>query len=432
MTPRTYRFGPCKRNLAYRIGTLIFSIAGSSVSAVEPSNIRAKTFDIEYQVNEGALPLDSVELWYTRDDGASWKLFGTDEDRQSPFSFTAPEEGTYGFFIILKNATGASSPPLKEGTSPQQTVFVDYTPPLVQLHAPKLDVVNGQRMLQIRWSAVDSQFGARPIELAYQHAPQRTWSLLTPDAVANTGRYDWRIPDELKGSVTIRVAASDRGGNRVATECPPVEVTGPESAAPQQDMQIGPTGGQDSTIPGSKRARERVARLFEEAMALRDRGEYSESMARFREVARLDPMKTDAFAEMGALLHRMGDLERAMNAFEIALKQQPNLRSALLGTALIYKQRSDYPTAAERLRAILKYNPNDAEVWLHLGDVAVYQGDEVFARECYTRAAQINPDATPIVSDARKRLALMAETSRSYTVARRSETSKSQDVKMRR
>lgn len=51
---------------------------------------------------------------------------------------------------------------------------------------------------------------------------------------------------------------------------------------------------------------------------------------------------------------------------------------------------------------------------MNLGDVAVFQGDEVLARKCYVRASQIDPDATQVIADARKRLELMAEVSRTY------------------
>lgn len=304
---------------------------------------------------------------------------------------------------------------------PQQSVFVDYTPPMVQLHPLKFVTSNGQRILEIHWTSVDSQFGTRPITLSYQRLPDKSWQPITLDPVANTGRYDWRIPDDVKGNIGVRVSATDRGGNCASSESETLEIPALNSvtSASTANLVPGPTVSASSAmLPGSKRAQEHVARLFEEAIAFRDRGDYSESMSRLREVVRLDPMMTDAFAEMGMMLHRMGDPQRAMDAFDIALKQRPTLRSALLGTALVYKQRSDYAAAAERLRAILKYNANDAEVWLHLGDVAVYQGDEVYARECYSRAAQINPDA-PIVADARKRLALMAETSRTYETTRR-------------
>ncbi len=51
---------------------------------------------------------------------------------------------------------------------------------------------------------------------------------------------------------------------------------------------------------------------------------------------------------------------------------------------------------------------------MNLGDIAIYQGDEILARECYTRATHIDPQATQVIADAQKRLDLMAEVSRGY------------------
>jgi cytochrome c-type biogenesis protein CcmH/NrfG len=66
------------------------------------------------------------------------------------------------------------------------------------------------------------------------------------------------------------------------------------------------------------------------------------------------------------------------------------------------------------LRTILEQKPNDAEIWMNLGDIAVYQGDELMARECYTRATEAEPSAEEIIAKAQKRLTLMAELSRGY------------------
>ena len=90
------------------------------------------------------------------------------------------------------------------------------------------------------------------------------------------------------------------------------------------------------------------------------------------------------------------------------------MRSALRGVAMAYRKKGDHGAAAGALRSILRDSPNDAEVWMNLGDVAIFQGDEVLARECYTRASSIDPQATEIVANARKRLDLMASVSRTY------------------
>jgi hypothetical protein len=379
----------------------------------QATRVRARTFDIAYEVNDAALPLDSVQLWYTQDEGQTWVEFGLDEDRQSPITFHAPDEGTFGFFLVMSNATGASSAAPTTGTPPQEEVLVDFTPPVVQLHALRTTSSLGETVVQIRWTAIDTQLSARPIEIAYRRPPDTRWVAIGGDPLANTGRYDWRVPDSFTGTVSVRVTVSDLGGHRADSETQTIEVGRSPATRVEPPPQTAPaTGRDDATLAGSKRAKERIAKLLGEASAHRERGEYSQAVARLRDVIKLDPQRTEAFVEMGAALSGMGDHERAIGAYDLALKQNPNLRSALQGSALVYKEKNDFPAAAERLRTILRYNPHDAEVWMNLGDVAIYQGDEALARDCYTRASQINPKAVETIAEAQQRLALMLETSR--------------------
>jgi len=129
---------------------------------------------------------------------------------------------------------------------------------------------------------------------------------------------------------------------------------------------------------------------------------------------KLDPLFTDGFAELGSMLFQLGDLERALTAYEIAVDQQPTMRRALRGSAMVFRQKKDYASAAKQLRAILRTNPNDAEAWMNLGDIGIFQGDELLARECYVRATQIDAGAEDVIRKAQERLALMAEVSRTY------------------
>jgi len=139
-----------------------------------------------------------------------------------------------------------------------------------------------------------------------------------------------------------------------------------------------------------------------------------EALARMREAVRLDPDMTEAFAEIAGMLYRMGDFDRALKAYEITLKQAPKHRAALQGLAMVYRQKNDYESAASLLRTILTTDPKDAEIWMNLGDVAVFQGDEIMARQFYQRAIEADPAATQVIEDAQKRLALMTKVSRTY------------------
>lgn len=402
------------------LGLAVSIVLVAFANGQNPAAIRSRVFEIEYAVNESALPLDSVQLWYTLDRGASWYESSPDADRQSPITFTASQEGLYGFFLVLTNATGPSSMAPTHTTPPHQWTFVDYTPPVVQLHPLRQTTILGQRVVQLRWTAIDANFGPRPVEVAYQRPPDETWYPATSNPLTNTGRYDWRLPEDISRSVAVRLTVTDLGEHRVSSERRVLDVTPAYSERRSESMPTTTHGagvvtvGDTTALAGSARARQRAQRLYAEALECRKRGEYRNGIARLREAVKLNPQWAEAFAEMADMLYGIGDLDRALNAYELALRRQPAMRSALRGAAMVCQQKNDHLGAARLLRTILRYNPNDAEVWMNLGDIAVYQGDEILARECYTRATQIDPDATQVIADAQKRLELMAEVSRRY------------------
>lgn len=406
MKPRTINLISC-----VTLPALI--VAGRMAWAHDLSVVQVPVFDIEYKVNEAALPLESVRLWYTTDGGLTWAEFGKDEDRISPIRFRAPSEGVFGFYFVLTNSAGPSSAPPAKSTKPQQVVLVDSTPPLVQLHQARAVPGVDEVTVQFRWSAVDSHFPPRPIEVLYGPSVEQATHRATPEPIANTGMFDWRVPAELTGSLAVKVAATDRAGHSAESDPQWVDVTVAKPAPAKQPAQTSATSTMDdAALAGSQRARDRAAGLFAMALEEAKSGQLTGGVAKLREAVKLDPQMTQAFAEMGGMLYLLGDLDRASGAYELAIKQQANHREAMRGLARILERKGEFPAAAEKLQAILRYNPKDAEVWLQLGDVAVHQGDELRARECYLRASRIDPQAAAVIADAKQRLALMAEVSR--------------------
>lgn len=404
------------RTISYAcIFAFLASITDESATwAQDTPIVQTPVFDIEYKVNESALPLESVRLWYTTDGGLSWTEFGKDEDRISPIRFRAPAEGIFGFFFVLANSTGPSSSPPAKSTKPQQMVLVDSTPPIVQLHQARAVPGGDEVTVQIRWSAVDALFPPRPIEILYGPSVQKATNRATPEPIANTGMFDWRAPAELSGSLAVKVVATDRAGQRSESEPQWVDVTHSKPVPIAETAQSDAISNtlDDAAIAGSPRAKERAAQLFSQALEDAKNGQLAGGVSRLREAVKLDPRMTQAFAEMGGMLYLLGDLERASGAYDIALKQQANHREAMRGLARILERKNQFPAAAEKLQTILRYNPKDAEVWLQLGDLAIHQGDELRARECYLRASQIDPQAASVIADAKQRLDLMAEVSR--------------------
>ena len=408
-----------KRALRHGCLAILCVFATAQGEESQFSRVKTRVFDIEYAVNDDALPLDTVRMWYTLDDGRSWQAYGYDEDRQSPIRFQAPSDGLFGFYFRVTNLAGVSGEVPTSSTQPQSQVFVDSVAPVVQLHKVRQTSMLGRRIVQLRWTAVDSHLTTRPIEFEYRNLPNGEWVAVTPNPLGNTGRFDWRVPTDLSGSVGIRLVVRDEGGHRVASVPQTFTVLrrGPSVGGPSTspDTLLPPRTARTLTPETvSFSTRDRALQMYKEGLAFGEMNDHRRGIARMREAVKLDPLLTDGFAELGRMLYQLGDLDRALTAYEIVLDQQPTLRKALKGAAKVYRQKKDYVSAARRLRTILRYNPRDAETWMNLGDIGIFQGDELLARECYVRAAQIDEHASDIIEQAQKRLALMAEVSRSY------------------
>lgn len=425
-------------SMAWHGGLLVAAMAAqpSANEGAAATMVRSRVFDVEYSVNEESLPLDSVRLWYRFGPQGPWMDYGVDEDRQSPMACRIPGEGLIGLFLVMTNATGPSSQPPTDTTRPHRWVFVDYTPPVVQLHELRQSSSLGQRILQIRWTAIDAHLPARPVELAYRQPPSTTWTPMIAEPVANTGRFDWRVPVAVVGPLSVRLAVRDKGGHRAVSEEHAVELASSPTrsqpppvvlAARDRPGQPQRRRGIDTTPKQPRRRRAIDAtptqpqseeqRLFAEALDFKQRAEYRKGISRLRRALKLNPQWAEAFAEMADMLYRVGDADRALAAYQLALRQAPTLRSALRGAAEVYSAKSDYDAAGRLLRKILRFDPKDAEVWMNLGDIAVFQGDEILARECYTRATRIDPLATQVINDAEKRLDLMRQSSARYEPA---------------
>ncbi len=149
-------------------GLFVPLIAGRALGdspAVMPRMVAARQVQVSYRVNPASQPLERVDLYYSQDGGTTWSWYGADDDLRSPMLFSAPGEGEYGFFIVLRNAIGASSSPPIGGTAPQQTIVLDWSPPLLQAHSAALTQRDGQRTVALRWTAYDAHFGERPMTL---------------------------------------------------------------------------------------------------------------------------------------------------------------------------------------------------------------------------------------------------------------------------
>ena len=135
--------------------------------------------------------------------------------------FLAPSEGLYGFYVVLRNAYGASSPAPTAETEAQRWVLVDFTLPVVQVQDARLDSSPAtSRRVQLRWSAYDAHLPPRPVWLHYRTENEANWTPIV-ERLTNHGRYDWDVPDSVSGHVWIKLTVRDRVGHEAGTEIDP-------------------------------------------------------------------------------------------------------------------------------------------------------------------------------------------------------------------
>lgn len=363
-----------------------------------------RAITLQYAVAESPLALSGVELWYTFDRGETWRLYGRDADLTPPMTFNAPQSGLCGFYFIMTNSAGASSPPPVRRTEPQIWVLIDEDAPVVQLQRPQIAPESGDPpTLWLRWTALDDALGERPIALAYRCGADGGWQDLATE-IPNTGAYDWRVPATLHGELTVRLTACDRAGHRAEAVSPPVVL--PETPAEPQE----PTSPVAAAprLPPARALTEEEMRRARELLRLGRRhqlhGAHDLAVARLRDALAVDPQMPEALVGLGTSLYALREYDASAQAYELALRYTPDERDALEGIAQTLVAQQRYDAAEAKLLTIVEHEPQDVATWLHLGDVAIYKGNEVAARDYYLKAATLAPQATSVVSRARSRL----------------------------
>ncbi len=409
--------------------TLILSGSACGQGVQRPNlkfveRVTTQRFGVSYDVEPGDEPVESVALWYTTDDARSWRRDGVVHGSTSPIPFRATREGFHGFYILATSAAGVSGPPPGSATVPQCWAYVDFTPPVVQLHAVRQsDPPTVPQALQIRWSAVDDGFEHRPISLSYRADSKEEWKPIA-GPIANAGVYQWRVPDDVGDGVEILLTVRDLGRHVVEASSPRVRIQRPKPhAEPALVTNQLAFAGRETNLLGSAGeddggGRARAFQLYQKGRVHATRGEHRLAASRFRDALSADPALTDALVELGRALYAQGDGAKSAEAFELAVAQRPGSRVARNELALAYIGQRRFSEAVQQLSRIVQANAKDADAWLNLGDIAIYQGDELLARQHYEKAMTLNPESTDTIEKAKIRLADLERLAANFRQAR--------------
>lgn len=429
--------------------TILLGTSFAAGQAATPISVRSRQVELHYRLN-GASPDAVIELWYTHDRGATWRKWGVDEDRTSPVVFSATSEGLYGFTMIVREGDRTSRPEPIAHEPPQCWVFIDATPPLVQWDRvePAEDFAH-RRVLQLRWTAHDDNLASRPVCLSFQSSIDQTWQVID-NAVANIGRYDWAVPADVNGRITLKISVRDEGGHVVERHYGPVafdrlgrvtlaagsgEASGTQPAEDMEAPQVlsarpttadadspsvaksRPAGAPDilsvqaasapapdtSSRVSAERAR-LAADLYRRGSWHLVRGQYAVAAERFKEALEQDPEMLEPMLDLAGIHYRQNDYDKAIEQYQALLSRNGRYEPALYGAALAYVARKDYHQSRDMLTRLLQVNDKNADAWLDLGDVLFMMGDVTNARAHWRRATRVDPSAAEVIEKARRRL----------------------------
>jgi hypothetical protein len=219
---------------------------------------------LQYEIKrQGPSGIGGMQIWLTRDDGATWAPYAEVKDlgnelqqgrQEREFEFRdkndAPfPDGVYGLMLVVKNRAGLGREP-RPGDAPEIRIEIDTKPPTAQLWNPIADPQNPNQLL-LRWHAEDRNLHAAPINLEWAEKLDGPWHTIKLE-LENTGRYvnqkvtgdfSWKVPPGTPVQVYLRMRVRDLAGNES------VAVT----REPQFVDLVEPEGALIGVLPGAKR-----------------------------------------------------------------------------------------------------------------------------------------------------------------------------------
>lgn len=200
------------------VSTIINSVGepigdGLATSGVQIRYCNSRKFSLEYEIESAGLAgVSDVELWGSRDRGLTWKRWGSDPDRESPFDIETNNDGAYGFRIVVVANNGLATPRPIENDLPDIFVVVDTEVPSIRITGAAYGEGNQTGALVMRYQCTDTNLTQRPITLSFGPSISGPWSTIAA-GLENEGAYVWPADPNLPRQIYIRVDGLDLAGN---------------------------------------------------------------------------------------------------------------------------------------------------------------------------------------------------------------------------
>lgn len=131
--------------------------------------------------------------------------------------------------------------------------------------------------------------------------------------------------------------------------------------------------------------------LFKDASNAYLKGDYSESLRKFDELAERQPNVPEVYYNRAIANAAAGNKDAALKDYQKTISMNPNLPDAHIGAASVLMEQGKLSEAAKYVDAALELNPNIPSAYRMRGAHSMEQGKPAEAEADFTRAIELDP-----------------------------------------
>ncbi|GAB7095498.1 hypothetical protein JCM30237_26520 [Halolamina litorea] len=211
-----------------------------------------ETVTVEWTADDAIAGVDSVDIDYSTNGGASWSAVTEGTVNDGSFAWTIPDIDTTDARVRV-TATDALGQFATDESDAGFTIEgnASDTPPSVTVEAPNGgEVFRGGSTTTIEWNASDAESSVERVDIEYS-VNGGPWQPIAA-GLNDTGSYDWSTGEINSTDVRVRVNATDATNNTesatssrfaIDSDDPEVTFVTPNSSAPTYTQ-----SGQDLTV----------------------------------------------------------------------------------------------------------------------------------------------------------------------------------------
>lgn len=195
-------------------GTVAFDRLPPRGRITGPETAKQLDVEVRYEVTDpGAADLASVTIWFTANDGLSWRKLADAPPGGKSVKVHLPRPGVYGLALSATDTVGNRLEAPARKTKPSFTISTAKV-------APKLEILSklggkafsSRSALTIKWKVTAGNLGPRPIAIEFSSNGGMNWTTIARN-LKNTGSFSWKPRRVDSAQCLLRLTVRDILGN---------------------------------------------------------------------------------------------------------------------------------------------------------------------------------------------------------------------------